>query len=64
MLIVGAGIPGLALARALRQRDITGEVVERVTDWQPSGAGGCVAIHRAEASSEPEKHRGGSPGPW
>ena len=39
MLIVGAGIAGLALARALHQRGITAEVVERATEWEPSGAG-------------------------
>jgi len=39
VLIVGAGIAGLALARALHQRGITSEVVERVADWQPIGAG-------------------------
>jgi 2-polyprenyl-6-methoxyphenol hydroxylase-like FAD-dependent oxidoreductase len=39
VLIVGAGIAGLALARALRQRDTIAEVVERMTEWQPSGAG-------------------------
>jgi 2-polyprenyl-6-methoxyphenol hydroxylase-like FAD-dependent oxidoreductase len=39
VLIVGAGIAGLALARALGQRGITAEVVEAVSEWQPSGAG-------------------------
>ena len=39
MLIVGGGIAGLALARALLQRGITAEVVERVSEWEPSGAG-------------------------
>jgi 2-polyprenyl-6-methoxyphenol hydroxylase-like FAD-dependent oxidoreductase len=39
VLIVGAGIAGLALARALHQRGITAEVVERATEWQPGGAG-------------------------
>jgi 2-polyprenyl-6-methoxyphenol hydroxylase-like FAD-dependent oxidoreductase len=39
VLIVGAGIAGLALARALGRRDVRAEVVERVPEWQPSGAG-------------------------
>ena len=39
VLIVGAGVAGLALAHALRQRSITAEVVERVSEWQPGGAG-------------------------
>ena len=39
VLIVGAGIAGLALARALRQRAITAEVVERTTEWETGGAG-------------------------
>ena len=39
VLIVGAGIAGLALARALLQRGIMAEVVERVSEWEPSGAG-------------------------
>jgi 2-polyprenyl-6-methoxyphenol hydroxylase-like FAD-dependent oxidoreductase len=33
VLIVGAGVAGLALARALRPRDITAEVVERMPEW-------------------------------
>jgi 2-polyprenyl-6-methoxyphenol hydroxylase-like FAD-dependent oxidoreductase len=39
VLIVGAGIAGLALARALLQRGITADVVERATEWDRSGAG-------------------------
>ena len=39
ILIVGAGIAGLALAHALHRRGSTPEVVERVSDWQPIGAG-------------------------
>jgi 2-polyprenyl-6-methoxyphenol hydroxylase-like FAD-dependent oxidoreductase len=39
VLIVGAGIAGLALARAVRQRDITAEIVERATEWKLTGAG-------------------------
>ena len=39
VLIVGAGIAGLALAQALRRRDIAAEVVERMPMWETSGAG-------------------------
>ena len=39
VLIVGAGVAGLALARALQQRGITAEVVERMPEWEASGAG-------------------------
>jgi len=39
VLIVGAGIAGLALARALRPRGITAEDVERTAEWEASGAG-------------------------
>ena len=39
VLIVGAGVAGLSLARALRRREITGEVVERMPEWETSGAG-------------------------
>lgn len=39
VVVVGAGIAGLALARALQLREITVDVVERVSEWQPTGAG-------------------------
>jgi 2-polyprenyl-6-methoxyphenol hydroxylase-like FAD-dependent oxidoreductase len=39
VLIVGAGVAGLALARALLRRDITAEIVERTPEWETSGAG-------------------------
>ena len=39
VLIVGGGIAGLALARALRQRGITAEIVERTAEWEAGGAG-------------------------
>jgi 2-polyprenyl-6-methoxyphenol hydroxylase-like FAD-dependent oxidoreductase len=38
-LIVGAGVAGLALARALLQRGVKVEVVERARGWEQSGAG-------------------------
>jgi 2-polyprenyl-6-methoxyphenol hydroxylase-like FAD-dependent oxidoreductase len=39
VLIVGAGIAGLALARALGRRGLTPDVVERLTEWPMGGAG-------------------------
>ena len=39
VLIVGAGVAGLALARALRVREITTEVVEGMPAWDVGGAG-------------------------
>jgi 2-polyprenyl-6-methoxyphenol hydroxylase-like FAD-dependent oxidoreductase len=39
VLVVGAGVAGLALARALRPKDITVEVVERMPVWETGGAG-------------------------
>jgi 2-polyprenyl-6-methoxyphenol hydroxylase-like FAD-dependent oxidoreductase len=52
VLVVGAGIAGLALARALRQYGITAEVVERVTEWQPSGAGLYLPANTVRALHE------------
>ena len=39
VLIVGAGLAGLALARALRQVGVTPEVVERQAGWRAGGTG-------------------------
>jgi 2-polyprenyl-6-methoxyphenol hydroxylase-like FAD-dependent oxidoreductase len=39
LLVVGGGIAGLATARALRQRGIRPEVVERAAAWSHPGAG-------------------------
>lgn len=39
ILIVGAGIAGLALARALAQRNLTADVVERSTEHRATGTG-------------------------
>jgi len=39
ILVVGAGIAGLGVARALRQRGFTADVVEREPAWTHAGAG-------------------------
>ncbi len=52
VLIVGAGIAGLALARALRLRGITAEVVERTAEWEASGAGMYLPGNCARALGE------------
>lgn len=39
ILIVGAGIAGLALGRALRQRGLAAEIVERANHWHAGGTG-------------------------
>ncbi|MET9481734.1 FAD-dependent monooxygenase [Streptomyces sp. NPDC006638] len=39
ILVVGAGIAGLALVRALRDQGLGAEVVERDPDWRTTGAG-------------------------
>ena len=39
VLIVGAGIAGLSLAAALRDRGIESDVVERLPEWPSAGAG-------------------------
>jgi 2-polyprenyl-6-methoxyphenol hydroxylase-like FAD-dependent oxidoreductase len=39
ILVVGAGVAGLSLARALRARGLEAELVERSVDWPVAGAG-------------------------
>jgi 2-polyprenyl-6-methoxyphenol hydroxylase-like FAD-dependent oxidoreductase len=39
ILVVGAGVAGLSLARALRARGLEAELVERSIDWPVTGAG-------------------------
>jgi 2-polyprenyl-6-methoxyphenol hydroxylase-like FAD-dependent oxidoreductase len=39
VLIVGGGIAGLALLRALAQRGINAEIVEKAPTWDPGGTG-------------------------
>jgi 2-polyprenyl-6-methoxyphenol hydroxylase-like FAD-dependent oxidoreductase len=39
ILVVGAGIAGLGVARALRQRGLAADVVERARAWAHTGAG-------------------------
>jgi 2-polyprenyl-6-methoxyphenol hydroxylase-like FAD-dependent oxidoreductase len=52
VLIVGAGVAGLVLARALRLRGITAEVVERTAEWDASGAGMYLPGNCARALDE------------
>ena len=52
MLIVGAGMAGLGLARALHQRGITATVVERATSWEPIGAGLYLPANAVRALHE------------
>ena len=52
VLVVGASVAGLALARALCQRGIIAEVVERATDWQPSGTGLYLPANAVRALHE------------
>jgi 2-polyprenyl-6-methoxyphenol hydroxylase-like FAD-dependent oxidoreductase len=52
VLIVGAGIAGLGLVRTLHQRGITAEVVERVPEWEPSGAGLYLPANAVRALQE------------
>jgi 2-polyprenyl-6-methoxyphenol hydroxylase-like FAD-dependent oxidoreductase len=52
VLIVGAGIAGLALTHALRRRGITGEVVDRTAEWEASGAGMYLPGNCARALEE------------
>ena len=52
VLIVGAGIAGLALARALQLRGIAAEVVERPAEWEASGAGMYLPGNCARALDE------------
>src|SRR5688500_7678181 len=39
ILIVGGGIAGLALGRALRERGLVPEIIERATSWPAGGTG-------------------------
>jgi FAD-dependent urate hydroxylase len=39
ILIVGGGIAGLALARALRQQGLAAEIAERAAEWHHTGTG-------------------------
>lgn len=39
ILVVGAGVAGLSLARALRERGFEPELIERSIDWPVAGAG-------------------------
>jgi 2-polyprenyl-6-methoxyphenol hydroxylase-like FAD-dependent oxidoreductase len=52
ILIVGAGIAGLALAGALRRRGVTAEIVERTTVVKRSGAGMYLPANAVRALGE------------
>ena len=39
ILVVGGGLAGLALARALDEAGFAPQVIERAAGWQVSGAG-------------------------
>jgi FAD-dependent urate hydroxylase len=52
VLIAGAGIAGLALARALHQRGVEAEVVERTTEWEHEGAGLYLPANAVRALGE------------
>jgi 2-polyprenyl-6-methoxyphenol hydroxylase-like FAD-dependent oxidoreductase len=52
VLIVGAGIAGLALAKALHERDIASDVVERAADWSRTGTGLFLPANAVRALRE------------
>jgi 2-polyprenyl-6-methoxyphenol hydroxylase-like FAD-dependent oxidoreductase len=52
VLIVGAGIAGLALARALQERGITAEIVERMSNWPSTGTGLYLPANAVRALEE------------
>jgi 2-polyprenyl-6-methoxyphenol hydroxylase-like FAD-dependent oxidoreductase len=58
VLTVGAGIAGLALARAVRQRDITAEIVERAAKWDPTGTGLYLPGNGVRGRSQPVRAAG------
>jgi 2-polyprenyl-6-methoxyphenol hydroxylase-like FAD-dependent oxidoreductase len=49
VLIAGGGIAGLALARALKQRGLESEIVERADDWDRTGTGLFVPANGVRA---------------
>jgi FAD-dependent urate hydroxylase len=61
ILVVGAGIAGLALARALRQRGCSADIIERNTRWSDAGTGMYLpgnalrALRALKLDSEVEK---------
>jgi 2-polyprenyl-6-methoxyphenol hydroxylase-like FAD-dependent oxidoreductase len=52
VLIVGAGVAGLALARSLLQHGTIAEVVERASEWNPAGAGLYLPANAVRALRE------------
>lgn len=59
ILVVGAGIAGLGVVRALRERGIAADVVERQQAWTHDGAGIYLPRERDPviASSGPDVGR-------
>ena len=51
ILIVGGGIGGLALGRALGQRGFTAEIIERAGSWPAKAAPACSSLAMAPARS-------------
>ena len=51
VLVVGGGIGGLAVARALQRRGLQPEVVERTADWSQPGAGVYLPANSVRALS-------------
>ncbi len=49
ILIVGGGIAGLALAAALRRRDVAPDVLDRAPAWAPIGAGIVLSANAMRA---------------
>jgi 2-polyprenyl-6-methoxyphenol hydroxylase-like FAD-dependent oxidoreductase len=52
LLIVGAGIAGLALARVLQRRGITADIVERMPEWPSTGTGLYLPANAVRALGE------------
>ena len=56
ILVVGAGIAGLGVARALRLRGFVAEVVESESAWTHAGAGIYLLASDKGAATAPISH--------